>query len=174
METRKPSFFWQGVLILTPVIVLTAIGVTALGKERRFAMRDAEARAQQLAGSIAHRLVDEFYRLGATTAAEDRIRFDQQGNLLFPPPFDSFPSPQPLPIEELSQDQRRSWEIARAAELQEEDARPEVARKYEQFLQNRPPSRFAALARFRRGVLLEQSGVTNQAVKEFAEITNHF
>ena len=47
--SRKPSFLWQGVLILAPVLVLAGIGGYALWKDQRLAIREAEGRALLLA-----------------------------------------------------------------------------------------------------------------------------
>src|SRR5436190_11561742 len=115
METRKPSFFWQGVLILTPVLILTGIGVAALWKERQFAMRDAESRAQQLASSVASRILNELDHLAASTLPEARIQFDESGKLIFPRDFERVPAPQPLTLDELTPEQRRRWEAAERA-----------------------------------------------------------
>src|SRR4051794_32454626 len=173
METRKPSFFWQGVLILTPVLILTGIGVAALWKERQFAMRDAEGRAQQLAGWVASRIINELDHLAATTPGDACIQFDKTGKLIFPRDFERVPAPQPLNLDELTPEQRRRWEAAQGAGLNPEGL-SDLALRWERFLETKPPARFAALARFRRGLLLEQSGHAPEAARDFAEITNRF
>ena len=44
--TRKPTFFWQGTLILLPVILMAGIALTAIVQDRAAAERDARRRAQ--------------------------------------------------------------------------------------------------------------------------------
>src|SRR3954468_7969661 len=53
---RKPSFFWQGVLILAPVLVLAKIGVFAIWQDKRLARHEAELRAQDVAEEAVNRI----------------------------------------------------------------------------------------------------------------------
>ena len=46
---RKPNFFWQGVLILAPMLVLAKLGAVALSQDKRMARHEAELRAQDVA-----------------------------------------------------------------------------------------------------------------------------
>src|SRR5437899_1582662 len=89
--SRKPSFLWQGVLILAPVLVLAGIGGYALWKDQRLAMREAEARAQELANSAAVQVWDELEK-----GHLPLIEFDSSGRLLAPKPYEEVPSAQPL------------------------------------------------------------------------------
>src|SRR5882762_4379596 len=89
--SRKPSFFWQGVLILAPVLVLAGIGAYALWKDQRLAIRDAEARAQELANGAAVQVWDELEKVHLPL-----IEFDSSGKLLVPKAYEEVPSPRPL------------------------------------------------------------------------------
>ena len=53
---RKPSFFWQGVLILAPMLVLAKLGALALSQDKRMAEHEAQLRAQDLAEQVADKL----------------------------------------------------------------------------------------------------------------------
>ena len=52
----RPTFFWQGTLILLPLLALTSIGILAIFRERRLVEDEARARARevldQLSGSM--------------------------------------------------------------------------------------------------------------------------
>jgi signal transduction histidine kinase/tetratricopeptide (TPR) repeat protein len=52
----KPTFWWQGLLILLPLLVLTVIGFVSLRQDRMVAEREAEGRAREVAEQIASRL----------------------------------------------------------------------------------------------------------------------
>jgi signal transduction histidine kinase len=45
--TRKPTFFWQGTLILLPLMVMAGIAFTAIVQDRATAEREARHRAQE-------------------------------------------------------------------------------------------------------------------------------
>src|SRR5436305_9878029 len=105
--SRKPSFLWQGVLILAPVLVLAGVGGYALWKDQRVAVREAEARAQELADQAAGKIWDELEKAGLPA-----IQFDGSGRLLVPKPYDEVPAPQPLNEAELNSEQGRLWHTA--------------------------------------------------------------
>src|SRR5213076_14800 len=102
--SRKPSLLWQGVLILAPVLVLAGIGGYALWKDQRLAIREAEARAQELADSAAVQVWDELEKVHLPL-----IEFDGSGRLLVPKRYEEIPSPQPLNNGALNPEQRRLW-----------------------------------------------------------------
>src|SRR3954465_14332620 len=84
---RAPSFFWHGLLILAPVVVLTAIGATALWKERRLALREAEARGQEIAEAAAQDIWKQLATLNGPSNGSEEIEFDRHGNLIHPRPY---------------------------------------------------------------------------------------
>ncbi len=51
---RKPTFFWQGVLILLPVAVLAIVSLISLRQDERAAEQDAHNRATENVQSLAH------------------------------------------------------------------------------------------------------------------------
>jgi signal transduction histidine kinase len=63
---RKPTFFWQGVLILLPVIVLAIVSFASMVRDEVSAEQDARSRAAQNVQSLARTLRstvdDEFQR----------------------------------------------------------------------------------------------------------------
>src|SRR4029453_581836 len=44
---RKPTFFWQGLLILLPVVVMAVFALKAIVKDRVAVERESRARAQE-------------------------------------------------------------------------------------------------------------------------------
>ena len=48
IQTKPPTFFWQGLLILMPVAVLAGLGLLSLRQDRRLAEQDAQDRAREL------------------------------------------------------------------------------------------------------------------------------
>src|SRR5215212_9638330 len=52
-KNRKPTFFWQGVLILAPMLVLAKLGALALWQDKRMAQHEATLRAQDAAEEAA-------------------------------------------------------------------------------------------------------------------------
>src|SRR2546430_5731919 len=158
--SRKPSFLWQGVLILAPVLVLAGIGGYALWKDQRLAIREAEGRAQELADQAAGKIWDELEK-----ASVPAIQFSRSGRLLVPRPYEEVPAPHPLDEAELSADQRRLWSVAQSTVA--ESNRSNAAELIGEFLKSDPPPEFAAMAHFNRGLALERSGRRSEALPEF-------
>lgn len=65
---RKPTFFWQGTLILLPVAVMSAIALVSIWQDKAAVQQDARRRAAELAGHLAPGLAK---RLPASLAASD-------------------------------------------------------------------------------------------------------
>src|SRR5262249_4752440 len=103
---RQPEFFWQGVLIVLPVVLWPGIGLFALRQDRILAQHEAAERAQTIADELAQKLWSE---LTAITPADrtnyPSFRVSRSGELLFPPPDDPLSIPQPFDLAELSTEQ---------------------------------------------------------------------
>src|SRR5712691_6660634 len=142
---RRPTFLWQGLLILLPVLVLATVGFFSLRQDKTLAQHDAAEKAQAIADELAQKL------LAALAEQKDDQRFryfeiSTAGELIHPPPCAPFILP-PLNPSELNQEQGRLWSLAQAAERDERglDAAIET---YRNFLQLDPPRNFAAAAHF--------------------------
>lgn len=96
---RKPTFLWQAVLILLPVIILAVVGWAALRQDKVLAQHEATVRAQAIADDLSERI---WARLNETKLT-GRLHFttDSAGHLIFPPPYAAVPTPQPLDLVEL-------------------------------------------------------------------------
>src|SRR5881628_3077453 len=107
---RQPEFFRQGLLIVLPVVLLSGIGLFALRQDRILAQHEAAERAQTIADELAQKLWSEL----TTITPADRTNYpsfqvSRGGELLFPPPYDPVPTPQPLDTVELSREQAGLW-----------------------------------------------------------------
>ena len=81
--SRKPVFFWQGLLILLPVGLMAGIGMTAIVRDKAAVEQQARERAQEIAGQLApelgRRLAAElaaFDLSGAASVESQRLRLD--------------------------------------------------------------------------------------------------
>ncbi|HEY0548744.1 MAG TPA: ATP-binding protein [Verrucomicrobiae bacterium] len=63
-KNRKPTFFWQGVLILTPMLVLAKLGALALWQDKRMAQHEAMLRAQDAAEEAAQLIWNDLQTFG--------------------------------------------------------------------------------------------------------------
>lgn len=150
---RKPTFLWQGLLIVLPVAVLAAVGFLSLRQDRRLAEREAAERAQ----SIADDLVERIWRELAVTNLSGRLHFtiDAAGGLIFPPPHASVPVPHPFDLTELDPDGKQLWLAAQNASGSEDNI-GSAEQAWRDFIKSNPPERFAAAAHYRLGLLLIQ------------------
>ena len=58
---RKPTFFWQGLLILLPVMALAGFGLSFLRQDKRLAENEAKERAQILADDLSASFSNNFF-----------------------------------------------------------------------------------------------------------------
>lgn len=163
---RKPGFFWQGVLILAPMIVLAKLGALAIWQDKRMAEHDAELRAQDLAEQVADRLSVAW--LGYQASNTHHILIDFDGNLLSPPPMRSG---EIAPDTTLTTEQATLLERARHAEFTTKNV-AESTNLFRQFLATAPPPSHAQQARYSLALLASSSGDTNLAAQLFRELLN--
>ena len=150
---RPSSFFWPGLLILLPVVVLTAAGLSALRKDRVLAEQEAREQAGSLASRLAQTLGEELLRELARYRQAVYPAGFQPFYLAELPPPDAVLSPVPelnvpsdyprVPrppgwLAELSPQQLELWHAAQQAEFRSGDLA--VARTAAQaFLATHPP-----------------------------------
>ena len=170
-SNRTPTFFWQGTLILLPVLVLVGLGLWSLQRDKALARQEAAQRAQELAETLASQLWQ-----GLTAAEPDsphQFRVNRQGQLVFPPSVDLTPVPQPLDPKSLSPQAATLWQTARRAEATGAD--PQLAvRSYRAFLEQNPPRQFAAEAHYATGLLLARETRAQAAWEQFRIVENRF
>jgi signal transduction histidine kinase len=182
-SNQKPTFLWQAVLILLPVIVLAALGLFSLRQDKRLVEQEARERAQQIADDLGERIekdVTEYevpqpadaFGMETVDAGSGLVSFQisSQGDLLYPPPYELAPVPQPLATSELSDQQKEIWQAARAAEFGDNEADSAINACH-RFIASGPPAKFLALARFDYGVLLLQRGHLSEGAEQLTAAT---
>jgi signal transduction histidine kinase len=164
---RKPSFFWQGVLIVLPVVVLAVVGLVSLRQDKLLARHEAEVRAH----ALAHDLTEKVWQEIVLVPESERSRYpsfevDHHGRLIFPPPVESVPRPRPLNPDELTEEQSRLWQSCQSSGNPADDLAA-VAQACDQFLESKPTENFAAAAQFALGTLLAKQGQPMVAAERF-------
>ena len=168
---RQPSFYWQGVLILLPVAVLSVVGVFAVRQDKRAVETQARERAQEIANEIAEKVWGEL--TAPAKASPWRLysfQVDQRGRLMVPPPVEAVPSPQPLNLGELNTNQARLWLEAQRALFTRATNSSEIG-LWQDFLRSGPPERFLAVAQFSLALALARQGQTNGALDLFEQVS---
>lgn len=89
---KDQKFFWRGVMIVAPVLVLTGLGAFSLKQDRLLAEAQARERAQELAEDFANEIMGVLQNESAG-ADVFRLEVDGTGKLVFPPPQASLPEP---------------------------------------------------------------------------------
>src|SRR5262245_5547199 len=89
---KEPKFFWRGIMILAPVLVLTGLGAFSLKQDRLLSEAQARERAQELANDFANEIMAV---LQNQPASKDVFYFDLDATarLVFPPPVAAIPVP---------------------------------------------------------------------------------
>src|SRR5262245_28288434 len=115
-EQSKPTFLWQAILILLPVLVLTAIGWISLRRDKLLARQEAASQAQALADDLVPRLWSEIISKGAGDSNQISFQVDAEGKLISPPACPALPVPKPYDANQLSADQLRLWRLVQNAD----------------------------------------------------------
>src|SRR5690349_11244810 len=96
---RQPTFFWQGVLIVLPVVVLAGAAFVSLRQDRILARHEATERAETLAQLAADAIWAKLNARESLDQFKDHtFRVDADGKLTFPPPAPALPVPQVLDV----------------------------------------------------------------------------
>jgi signal transduction histidine kinase len=161
-QNRKPRFFWQGVLILAPMLVLAKVGALAIWQDKRMAEHEAKLRAQDLAEQVAGKIADTWMSL----PPHGLINLDSNCNLIQPRPMAiDWPTTAP----ELSGEQAGLLERAHAAEFVASD-KHEAIQLYRLFLDAKPSPHVAQTVRYSLGLLLLAAGDITNALHTFREL----
>ena len=171
--SRKPTFFWQGILILLPVAVLAVIGWASLRQDKILAEHDARERAQTIADDFLQKFSTELTASGAQTNAAFSFVVDQDGGLIFPPAWNPLPTPQPLNGSQLDGQQARLWQKVweTISNGTNGDAATEAVNH---FIASGPPKNFAAAACYDLGLLLARQKKIEAAMGAFDLLLEKF
>ncbi len=189
--SKKPSFLWQAILIVLPLLLLTAVGIYSLRQDRVLAEADARERAQREAQGLADAISKSLFELlnkpglglvfGPGFVAEpywEPLGLDKEGHLLSighsskrAKPARA-PSVALLPIAELSARQAKAWNAARQAEFAKSDVRTAM-NACSNFLSLSPPKAFLSPARYDLGLLLEENGHLRAAEELLGQVATN-
>ncbi len=169
----NPTFFWQGLLILLPVVILAGLGLFFVRQDKLLAEHDAVERAREIADDLLPKLRAELLDTNRFGSPPVSFQVDADGRLLSPPPAAPTPVPETLDLSALNQDQRRLWLAARAAEISSPAPSPAIG-AYRDFLATTPPEVFEALARFSLGLLLAKADDFDAARSCFEAVWNDY
>ncbi len=153
-QNRRPTFFWQGLLIMLPVAVLAGVGLLSIRQDRLLAEHEAAERAQSIADDLLPRLWTELAGKPPDDpqTANAAFEVDSTGRLVFPPSATADLPPEPLDPAQLGENQRRRWFAAQRAEATGDN--PEAAiEAYRAFLADEQTNNFAAAARYALALL---------------------
>ena len=171
---KKPTFFWQGALILLPLILLVGVGFYFLRQDELLAKAEAKERAQRyadelerkIAGSLAA-LSDEVHGYRTLNQAGVPTFVVSTNGELIAPPRAVDPIPEPLPPNALTPQQLQLWNAAASAEFTNRQTAIDL---YRSFLKSELPLQpFRARGSYTLGVLL---GNTPEARRLFAQVAN--
>jgi hypothetical protein len=162
-KNRKPSFFWQGVLILAPMLVLAKVGALAIWQDKRMAEHEARLRAEDLAGQAVDRLSIAW--AAHQFSERESILVDFNGNLVQPKPIRSEWS-----VTETKDtiDQFELFQRARAAEFTGQKA--DAIALFQQFIATNPPPELAQQARYSLGLLFLSKGDDTNGIQVLREL----
>ena len=170
---RKPTFFWQAALILLPVAVLAAMGWLSLRQDKILADHDAKESAQAVADDVLAKIWNEL----AANSADDthRLAFevDEPGQLIFPPPYETVPTPPPFDLTKLNAGQAGLWQRLQAAETDATNLE-DCIQDGKDFLAMQPPENFAAIATYEIGLRLVKLGKYGEAAEAFDRVATEF
>ena len=171
--SRKPTFFWQGMLILLPVAVLAALGWASLRQDKILAEHDARERAQTIADDFLQKFSAELTSTGSRTNAAFSFVVDQDGGLIFPPGWNPLPTPQPFNGSQLDGRQAPLWQKVREtiSDGTNGDATTEAVND---FIASGPPKNFAAAACYDLGLLLARQKKVGEAIRAFDLLLEKF
>ena len=171
--SRKPTFFWQGMLILLPVAVLAALGWASLRQDKILAEHDARERAQTIADAFLQEFSADLTATESRTNAAFSFVVDPAGSLIFPPAWNPLPTPQPFNPAELNAEQARLWATLQAADAGHPNGEvPDQA--FKEFMDSNPPGNFAGAAGYGQGLRLIQQGKFLAAAEALELVTEKY
>ena len=177
MKTSRPAaprFFWQGLLIVLPVVVLAGAGLFSIRQDQAMAQREATEKAQAFADQFADILWGELTESsGLNDFTNHTFRIDGQRQLLDPQPSPAVPSPQPLELSALNEPQRQLWERVQAGAM-DSRLRSNAIAAGRELLNDNPPTPVAASTQYRLGLLFEADGNHSEANAAFQLVAERY
>ena len=165
-SSEHPPFFWQGFLVLIPLLILSVAGFVGLHRDKAQVHHEAVRQAQALVDEFADRLEQS---LQTTNAGDDPasivIQTDLSGDLTDPPPYSFTPHPFPLFEEMLDESQRAAWADVNRAEPNSTT----LVERLRHFLSLQPSEHFEGVARYRLALAWHGQGDIERARQTLVE-----
>ncbi|MGC3960250.1 MAG: hypothetical protein QM813_20680 [Verrucomicrobiota bacterium] len=168
----RPSFFWQGLLIVLPVVALVAVGMYSLRQDKLLAQQEAVVRAQAIADDLAPLVWNEIF-VSAATNSSCAFQIDTAGQLVFPPAYQPVPEPKPFDLSALTSEQARLWQVLQDTGAASRDDKARL-QSGEALIDSKPPDNFAAAANYRLGLILIQQERFPEAMARFARVASGY
>jgi signal transduction histidine kinase len=163
----RPTFRWQALLILLPLVVLSGLGWFSLRQDWRLARQEAALRAQEIADSVLQSTWAELTARHEARTDQWSFETDEQGRLVFPRPYDQLPIPRPFDASQLTPEQARLWERIQGGGEASFDTQSA-------FLETKPPADFAAASLYDSGLIFSKVGKSEQASNAFEQILDSY
>jgi signal transduction histidine kinase len=191
-RNRKPTFLWQGMLIVLPALMMAGFGLWSLRQDRMLAQVEVSQQAQKIAKDLSGIYLPGAFNGETTFAAAlaannavsglpesappDRLSLhgepamvcllNAQGQLIYPAEWKDFPSPEPLPMERLTENQFALWTSAQDALFASSDTNA-AQTCLKRVMEEDFPGSFPALAAYQLGVLYQSAGNEAEAQRCF-------
>ncbi|HVR36613.1 MAG TPA: ATP-binding protein [Methylomirabilota bacterium] len=180
---QPPGFFWQGLLIVLPAILLAGAGFYSLRQDRVLAEHEAARQAEQIAIALARRIdpVKSPWPTGVWSSRgvsfprpelDPVFQFEKRsgggfsflltGTETWPPAAVSLPLPAPLDGGVLSPHQQELWAWVEET-YHREGAESSAIEALLEFLESGVEGRFEAVTRYRLGNSLAKMGRVTEA-----------
>ena len=174
VSNQPATFFWHGILILLPVLVLVTVGLFSLRQDKLLAQREAEDRAQSMADELVSKVWSALNRTEAPQASQQHaFEVDSSGCLLSPPPYSVTPSPRVPDLSALNSNQALLWLSAQRADAAGQDT-AQALQANSEFLDSKPPDAFAAKTLYAQGLLRLKQGEPQSAADCFGRLLKSF
>jgi signal transduction histidine kinase len=175
-DHRASSFFWQGLFILLPVLLLAVVGFLSIRQDKALVEQQAREQAREMIADLGPRIWQGLTNLPPGVkpplllTPESRIFFviDEHGELTFPEPYNRALVPATPAASHLTASQLQLWSKAESSELRQGDLE-DAKMSYEKFLASDPPEPMASRARYNLGLVHLRLGQTNSA-REWIEM----
>jgi hypothetical protein len=165
---RPPTFLWQDCSSFCQWDCC-ALPAPTLIRDRALAEHEAAQRAQAVADDVLSHLWPRLVSSEVLATAR-MFQVDDDGAMVYPPPYAAVPDPQPLDPDRLDAAQQALWRDALTSD-NDPDARQKALRS---FLQTDPPAEFAALAQYTRGLRLFKAGDRTASGEAFRTVLTQY
>ncbi len=175
-RNRKPTFLWQGMLIVLPALMMAGFGLWSLRQDRMLAKMEVVEQAQKIAKDLEGIYLPTAFQVGTPSENTREVHgepaivclLNSQGQLLYPAEWKDFPAPEPLPMEQLTESQSDLWAAAQEALFALTDTNTVLTQAFlTRVMDEDFPGSFPALAAYQRGVLYQSAGNAAEAQRCF-------